>query len=67
LPRSPDEGQCYQLNPALVEWAYRLTKDVQLPDTDAMRKRRDEGWGHAGHAISRGSEHEAKLIGESRW
>ncbi|MGA2600276.1 MAG: purine nucleoside permease, partial [Bryobacteraceae bacterium] len=41
LPRSPDEGQCYQLNPALVEWAYRLTKDVQLPDTDAMRKRRE--------------------------
>jgi purine nucleoside permease len=42
LPRSPDEGQCYQLNPALVEWAYRLTKDVQLPDTDAMRKRREQ-------------------------
>src|ERR1700674_4063967 len=23
--RVPDEGECYQLNPGLVEWAYRLT------------------------------------------
>src|SRR6266478_3784138 len=41
MPRYvPDEGECYQLNPALVDWAYRLTKDVQLEDTDAMRRRR---------------------------
>jgi purine nucleoside permease len=38
--REPDEGECYQLNPALVEWAYQLTKDVHLEDTDAMRRRR---------------------------
>src|SRR5260370_38263960 len=34
------EGECYQLNPELVDWGYRLTKDVQLEDTDAMRRRR---------------------------
>ena len=43
LPRRvPDEGECYHLNPALVDWAYRLTKDVQLADTDAMRQRREQ-------------------------
>jgi purine nucleoside permease len=40
--RVPDEGECYHLNPALVEWAYRLTKDVKLDDTDAMRLRREQ-------------------------
>src|SRR5712664_3307947 len=43
LPRRiPDEGESYHLNPALVEWAYRLTKDVALDDTEAMRKRREQ-------------------------
>ena len=43
LPRrEPDEGECYHLNPALVDWAYRLTKDLKLADTDAMRKRREQ-------------------------
>jgi purine nucleoside permease len=41
LPRKvPDEGECYHLNPALVDWAFRLTKDVHLDDTEAMRQRR---------------------------
>jgi purine nucleoside permease len=40
--RVPDEGECYQLNPALVEWAYQLTKDVRLQDTEAMRRRREQ-------------------------
>ena len=41
LPRrEPDEGECYRLNPALVDWAYQLTKSVKLDDSDAMRKRR---------------------------
>src|SRR5450432_4471599 len=40
LPRAADEGEAYHLNPALVEWAYQLTKDVKLDDTEAMRKRR---------------------------
>src|SRR5580704_7558109 len=42
LPRPPDEGEFYHLNPALVEWAYQLTKDVKLDDTEAMRKRREQ-------------------------
>jgi purine nucleoside permease len=42
LPRPVDEGEAYHLNPALVEWAYQLTKDVKLDDTEAMRKRREQ-------------------------
>jgi purine nucleoside permease len=33
-------GEAYRLNPALVEWAYRLTKDTPLMDTEGMAKRR---------------------------
>jgi purine nucleoside permease len=40
LPKAPDEGQAYHLNHALVDWAYRLTKDVPLADTDTIRERR---------------------------
>jgi purine nucleoside permease len=27
----------FKLNPSLVEWAYNLTKDVAIPDSDALR------------------------------
>jgi purine nucleoside permease len=27
----------FRLNPSLVEWAYALTKDVPIPDSDALR------------------------------
>jgi purine nucleoside permease len=40
LPRAADEGETYHLNPALVEWAYQLTKEVKLDDNEAMRKYR---------------------------
>jgi len=41
LPRrEPDEGECYHLNPSLVDWAYRLTRDVRLEDTPEMQERR---------------------------
>lgn len=36
----PDHGEAYHLNAALVDWAFRLTRDVPLVDTDAMRKAR---------------------------
>jgi purine nucleoside permease len=36
----PDNGEAYRLNPALVDWAYRLTKDVKLMDSEAMQKER---------------------------
>ncbi len=42
LPKGPDEGQVYHLNPELTDWAYRLTKDVALPDNDAMRTEREK-------------------------
>jgi len=42
LPRPPDEGECYHLNPRLVEWAFQLTKDIKLEDNEDMRKRREE-------------------------
>jgi purine nucleoside permease len=39
-PLSADEGQTYHLNPNMVEWAYQLTKDISLGDTEAIRDRR---------------------------
>jgi len=40
LPADRSEGEAYRLEPALVEWAYRLTKDVALADSAPMQKRR---------------------------
>ena len=34
------QGYVFQLNPSLTEWAYQLTKDVVLEDTENMRKHR---------------------------
>ena len=39
-PTNSTDGEVYTLNPALVGWAYRLTQDVHLADTDALRKSR---------------------------
>lgn len=39
-PVDRSEGEAYRLNASLVEWAYQLTKDTPLPDTEPMRKRR---------------------------
>ncbi|HEV2448083.1 MAG TPA: purine nucleoside permease [Candidatus Sulfopaludibacter sp.] len=38
--RSELEGELYTLNPALVGWAFRLTRDVPLADTPAIRAAR---------------------------
>ncbi|MDQ8205480.1 purine nucleoside permease [Pelagicoccus sp. SDUM812003] len=35
-----DEGVRYRLKPELVEWAYQLTKDIPIADTDAMKEMR---------------------------
>jgi purine nucleoside permease len=40
LPVDRSEGQAYRLVPELVEWAYQLTKDTDLGDTEPMQKRR---------------------------
>ncbi|PYT37981.1 MAG: purine nucleoside permease, partial [Acidobacteria bacterium] len=34
------EGELYTLNPQLVGWAFRLTKDTPLPDSDSLRTSR---------------------------
>ena len=34
------EGELYTLNPDLVSWAFRLTKEVPLPDNDSLRTAR---------------------------
>jgi purine nucleoside permease len=39
-PVSRSEGEAYRLEPPLVEWAYQLTKDTPLADTEAMQRRR---------------------------
>ena len=39
--RVPNEGEAYHLDAGLVEWAYQLTKGVELVDTEGMRERRE--------------------------
>ena len=39
-PVDGSEGQVFRLVPSLVEWAYQLTKDTELMDSEAMQKRR---------------------------
>ena len=38
--RPPPTGEMYQLNPALAEWSYQLTKDVELPDDPSVESER---------------------------
>jgi purine nucleoside permease len=38
--RSELEGEVYTLNAALVRWAFQLTRDVKLADSDALRTAR---------------------------
>jgi purine nucleoside permease len=45
--RFSDDGVMYHLNPALVEWAFQLTKDTRLEDTEAIRERRQHFEGAA--------------------
>lgn len=40
-PHTSNEGEAYRLNPALVSWAFELTKGVVLPDSDGMRAARN--------------------------
>jgi purine nucleoside permease len=38
--QSTDSGEVYHLNPALVDWAYQLTRNIELMDNEPMRKER---------------------------
>lgn len=40
--RFGDDGIVYHLNPALVNWAFALTKDTKLEDTPGMAERRQQ-------------------------
>lgn len=37
-PAAERTDNCYQLNPDLLRWAYALTRDTPLPDSDALRE-----------------------------
>ncbi len=39
-PANATDGEAYTLNPGLVGWAFQLTKDVHLTDSDALRASR---------------------------
>ena len=41
-----NQGDVFQLNHALVGWAYRLTKDIKLPDSPAIKAERMRYTGH---------------------
>lgn len=40
--KSDDTGEVFRLDPELTEWAFQLTKDVELMDTAGMAERRGE-------------------------
>ncbi len=48
-PLTPENNAVYHLDPALVNWAYGLTKDVALPDTEEIKARRAEFAGETAH------------------
>ncbi|HUH64616.1 MAG TPA: purine nucleoside permease [Terracidiphilus sp.] len=39
-PAAPLEGQVYALNAGLAEWAFNLTREMKLADTDQLREAR---------------------------
>jgi purine nucleoside permease len=48
-PLTPENNAAFHLNPALVDWAYTLTKDTALPDTPEMKTRRMQFEGETAH------------------
>ena len=47
--RFGDDGNVYHLNTALVDWAFNLTKGVELADTPEIKERRMEYEGGVAH------------------
>jgi purine nucleoside permease len=41
-PHTSNEGEVYRLNPSLVAWALDLTRNVPLPDSEAMQAARSQ-------------------------
>jgi purine nucleoside permease len=48
-PVDPDSIAVYRLNPALVDWAFQLTKDATLPDPPEMKQLRMQFEGEMAH------------------
>ena len=48
-PLTPENNVVFRLNPALVDWAYALTRDTPLPDTPALQATRVKYAGTAAH------------------
>ncbi len=48
-PRTADNGTVFHLNPKLVDWAYRQTRDVKLPDSPELAARRAQYSGRNAH------------------
>jgi purine nucleoside permease len=48
-PLTPENNAVYRLNPALVDWAFRLTKDVALPDDPQLKPLRMQFDGDVAH------------------
>lgn len=40
-PHPEPSGEVFQLDPEMTEWAYQLTKDIELADSDVLRRRRE--------------------------
>lgn len=39
-PPDPSGGEMFQINPTLETWAYNLTRDIELPDSEAIAAER---------------------------
>jgi len=48
-PLTPENNAVYQLDAALVDWAFGLTKDIALPDMQEMKQRRMQFEGEMAH------------------
>ena len=46
-------GAVYHLDPGLVTWAYELTENVKLEDTETMRNARAHYYGYPGASLQR--------------
>jgi len=40
-PHPESAGEVFHLDPKMTEWAYQLTKDIELADSDVLRRRRE--------------------------
>ena len=48
-PLTPENNAVYRLNPVLVDWAFRLTKDIALPDDPQLKALRMQFDGDSAH------------------